>query len=429
MSLPKPVRLPRVGYAASFAKPSDGRVRRLRRSTVFQLLIVWLISMSSYPAWAEDYSVRLGDGVTLKPYGLYQIDEAGFSQDRPDGQAAGFNPRRLRAGATMSVSDQFEAGFIWDFGATPGNKQRLFEAQVTYTGLKPFAFTVGVFKPSFGLESMQGAGDTLFLERADISTLTRGIAAGIEREAVQLRAQGERYHIATSLTAGQAGSGRDGDQRAIVARAVGLPIRTESITLHLGASGEYAFRSARDAGALPSYAFSAQQELRIDDVPAPINTRSVQARSVASVGPEVGFAAGRLWVQGEWYSILLDRRKETGGGTLNFNGWYAQAAYALTGKPREWKPSTGAWGAPKPDEPFNFAAGHLGAIEIGARYSTVNLNSKDVQGGRERVWSAVLNWRPIDLLRFALQYEHASIDGGRDPRRVQAIAARAQVQF
>lgn len=388
-----------------------------------------LLASLSLPALAEDFSVRLGDGAVVKPYGLFQLDEAGFSQSRPGGQAAGFNARRLRAGAKLSVTDQVEAGLIWDFGSTPGSKQQLFEAQATYIGLKPFAFTAGVFKPSFGLESMQGAGDTLFLERADISTITRGIAAGIEREAVQVRAQGDRFHIAASLTAGRAGPGRDGDQRAVVARAAGLPIRTDSMILHIGVSGEYAFRPARDDRALPAYSLSAQQELRIDDVSAPLSTKSVRASSIGSFGPEVGFSAGRFWMQGEWYSILLQRRVDAGGGTLSFNGWYAQAAYTITGKPREWKPADGAWGAPKPFEPFDLAAGHLGAIEIGARYSTVDLNSLDVQGGRERIWSAVLNWRPVELLQFALQYEHANVDGGRAPRRFDAVAVRAQLQF
>ena len=395
----------------------------------FRSLLVCGTLLAALPVRAQDLSVNLGDGVTLSPYGLYQLDEAGFDQSRPGGQAAGFNARRLRTGATLKVTDQVEAGLIWDFGSLPGDKQRLFEAQVTYVGLKPFAFTVGVFKPSFGLELMQGAGDTLFLERADISTLTGGLAAGIEREAVQVRASGDRYHLAASLTAGRAGPGRDGDQRAVVARAVGLPLRTQSMLLHLGVSGEYVFRPARAAGALPAYSLSAQQELRIDDVRAPLSTGSVRTSTIASVGPEVGFSAGRLWVQGEWYSVLLNRREDSGGGTLSFSGWYAQAAYTVLGKPREWKPADGAWGAPKPAERFNPRAGQFGSVEIGARYSTLNLKSADVRGGQERIWSAIVNWRPVEALRFGLQYEHANVEGVDTPRRFDAVAVRGQLEF
>ena len=393
------------------------------------LLLSGAMLAASGPGHAADLSVNLGDGVTLSPYGLYQLDAGSFSQSRPGGQAAGFNARRLRTGAKLTITDQLEAGLIWDFGSTPGGKQQLFEAQVTYVGLKPFAVTAGVFKPSFGLESMQGAGDTLFLERAGVSTLTRGIAAGIEREAVQVRASGERYHVATSLTAGRAGPGRDGDQRAVVARVAGLPWKTDAVLVHLGVSGEYAFRPARAAGALPAYSLSEQQELRIDDVRAPLSTGAIRTRSIGSVGPEVGFAAGRLWAQAEWYSILLNRREDSGGGTLSFSGWYAQAAYTVLGTPREWKPAEGAWGAPKPSEQFDPGAGQFGSVEVGARYSTLNLNSADVRGGQERIWSAIVNWRPAEALRFGLQYEHANVDGGTAPRRFDAVAVRAQLQF
>lgn len=396
--------------------------------TLGALVLAWL-GLAVPSAHATDLSVRLGDGVVLKPYILYQLDEAGFSESRSGGQAAGFNARALRTGARLEIADQFEAGLIWDFGRTPGSRQRLFEGQLSYSGLKPFVFTIGVFKPSFGLESMQGQGDILFLERSGISAITRGIAAGIEREAVQVRAQGDRYHAAVSLTAGRAGVGEDGDQRAVVARAVGLPVRTDGMLLHLGVSGEYVFRPKRDSGSLPAYSLSDPQELQIDDIKSSLSTGSVRTRNLAAVGPEVGFAAGRLWLQAEWSSILLNRREDAGGGTLSFNGWYAQAAYTVFGKPREWKPATGAWGAPKPDRPFDPLAGQFGSLELGARFSTVNLKDANVRGGQQRVWSAVANWRPIDELRFALQYEHASVDGGQTPRSLHAVAARAQLQF
>ena len=396
------------------------------KATVVALLLLVGAGQASR---AADLSVNLGNGFVLKPYGLYQLDEGGFSNSDPGGQSAGFNARRLRTGARLEYRDQFEAGLIWDFGHAPGGEQTLFEAQLTYSGLKPFAFTVGVFKPSFGLESMQGAGDTLFMERASISNITRNLAASISREAIQALAAGDRYHVAASLTAGQAGPGRDGDQRALVARAVGLPIKTDELTLHVDVSGEYVFRPARDVGKLPALSLSDQPELRIDDIPAPLSTGSIQTSSVGAVGPELGVAYGRFYAQGEWYQILLDRRQNAGGGTLGFTGWYAQAAYTVLGKPRQWKPASGAWGAPTPAEGFDPQAGNWGAVEIGARYSTADLNSDNVRGGRQHIWTAGVNWYPVEPLRFTLEYEHANIDGGRSPRSFDAVATRAQLQF
>ena len=397
---------------------------------LFILSAVGLAGASAVaPVRAQGNAVRLGDGLSFDPYVLLQLDEAGFRQSAPGGQAAGLNARRLRLGGRLDVADQVEFGFIWDFGHTPGAEPALFEAQASYIGLKPFRITAGVFKTNFGLESMQGAGDTLFLERASIATVTRNLAAGIRREGVQIQADGDRYNASVAITAGQAGPGRDGNQRAAVARAAGLPVRTDDLTVHVGVSAEWLFRPARAYGNPSSVSLSDRTELQVDDAPSSLSTPDINAGSAAAFGPELGAAWRRLWVQGEYYRLLVDRRGAEGGGTLAFEGWYAQAAWTVLGEPRRWNHSTGAWGAPKPAGPFNMSAGEFGAVEVGARFSTVDLNSLDVAGGRQSVVSAVANWWPVAPVRLSLLYEHATIAGGPSPRTLDAVGGRVQVQF
>jgi phosphate-selective porin len=52
-----------------------------------------------------------------------------------------------------------------------------------------------------------------------------------------------------------------------------------------------------------------------------------------------------------------------------------------------------------------------------------------VQGGRQNVWTAGVNWYPTEPLRFSLEYEHADLAGGKAPRSLNAIAMRAQLEF
>ena len=373
-------------------------------------------------------TVRLGDSLTFKPYFLGQLDEAGFAQSRSSGQAAGFNLRRLRVGGRLEIADQVELGVIWDFGRTPGNIPTLWEAQASYVGLKPFRFTVGVFKINFGLESSQGAGDTLFLERNSISTVTRNLAAGIRREGIQAQADGERWNVAVAGTAGQAGPPDDGGQRAVVARAVGLPVKTDDLTLHLGLSGEWVFQPRRGAN-LREVSFSDREQLQIDNAAPSLSTGAIRAGSAGALGPEIGLTWRRLWLQGEYYSLVANRSDTAGGGTLRFDGWYAQAAYAVLGNPRAWNSKTGAWGAPTPAERFDPRAGQFGAVELGAGYSTTDLRSRNVDGGVQRIVSAVVNWWPVAPVRLSVLYENANIEGGRAPRRTNAVAARAQLAF
>lgn len=103
--------------------------------------------------------------------------------------------------------------------------------------------------------------------------------------------------------------------------------------------------------------------------------------------------------------------------------------YTLLGKPRQWKPKIAAWGSPSPSEAFNPVAGQWGAVEIGARFSAADLSDAEVRGGGQTVWSAGVNWYPVEPLKFALQYQHADVTAVAAPRRLDAVALRGQIRF
>ena len=45
------------------------------------------------------------------------------------------------------------------------------------------------------------------------------------------------------------------------------------------------------------------------------------------------------------------------------------------------------------------------------------------------VRTASVGWVPVDPLRFVLQYQHATMAGGDESRRFQAVALRAHLRF
>ena len=59
----------------------------------------------------------------------------------------------------------------------------------------------------------------------------------------------------------------------------------------------------------------------------------------------------------------------------------------------------------------------------------MNLSDADVQGGRQTVWTAGVNWYPVDPLKFTLQYQHADVTATATPRRLDALALRGQIRF
>jgi phosphate-selective porin OprO/OprP len=379
-------------------------------------------------ARAQTPSVRVGE-LTVKPYVLLQLDEGGtFGQSRGGGQATGFNVRRARVGAQARVADQLQLGLIYDFGSTPGGASRLYEADIAYTGLRPFIVRAGVFKPAFTLEYAQSAADLLFLERASIVNIVGGLVAGAGRVGGQIGATGERWFTAALVTGGLTGPGAQSDQRAVLARAAGLAIKTDDLALHLGVSGAWLYQVAQGGNGARSLRFSNQPELQIDVASPSLSTGSLAAQGARIAGVEAGFGWGGLWLQSEWYGIGVER---TGLGARDpvFSGWYAQAAYTLVGKPRKWTSDTAAWGRPSPKEKFNPAAGSWGAVEVGARFSVADLNDAGVRGGHQEVWTTGVSWFPTEELRIALQYEHAEITGGSTPRRLSALAVRGQLRF
>ncbi len=382
------------------------------------------------PAEAEPPSVRLWDGaVVLSPYGLFQLDMGTtFAHSRNGGPGAGVNLRRARLGVEAEILKDVEATFIWEFGSTPDSPDRLYQASVAYKGVEPFTATVGVFKPQFSLERMQGSGDLLFLERASIVSVAAGMAAGSARVGAELQANGDRWLAAAALTGSRTGPGEDSGQRGVTARLTGVPVQAGGLLLHLGLSGAISYRPPREDGAR-RISLSNPPELALDKVDSPLDTGSIRARTARTGGVEAGLGWGRLWVQGEYYGIAVDRAGPR-NGTLEFSGWYAQAAWTVLGQPRQYKPSEAVWSAPKPDEGgFNPAAGRWGAVEVAGRFSTIDLNDAEVRGGRQSVWTAGVGWVPVDPLRFVLQYQNTTVRGGADDRRFQAVALRAQLQF
>lgn len=375
-------------------------------------------------------TVKLGDGILLIPYATDQVDTGGFVSASPTPQKTGGRAARLRNGFRMNIRDQVELGGIWDFGPAPDGQMRLFEGAATYTGLKHFLFRVGVFKPSFGLESMQAQGDTVFVERSGISTVTRNLAAGIEREAVQAIAYGPRYHAAVAGTAGTSGPGHDGNQRAIVFRFAGLPVKTKSVFLHLGFSGEWVFRPASwNQAAGRSVSFADNPEMQNGDTGSFIKTTSIPARSAGAFGLEAALSWNRLLLQGEAYTITVRTRSPVIQNTLHYSGWYGMATWTLFGQPRRWKSRSGALSAPGCDTRQTLLCHGTGIVELAGRFSRTDLRAPVYSGGDQKIWSAAVNWYPVDIIRMTLQYQYGDISGGRTPERFHAIMSMFQVKF
>jgi phosphate-selective porin OprO/OprP len=392
--------------------------------------------------------------------GLMQFDMGGYFQNpNKNTQFPELNDGvNLRRGRLYFVGkfDDFTVNVTPDFGGSPDGSPTLYEANVNYTGIKPVTATVGYFHPFVSLEDATFPGDLLFLERPSIISIERSVAAGIQRASLGANAATEDYFASAYLTGPVFGAQKDtllnDEQLAFIGRLAARPYHDEDWNLHAGISGQTVFHPNVNASGTPGVSrttltFGDFPELHIDFNEL-VDTGSLSASGASVYGGELGANWRNFLVQGEYYQIGVTQSKLPGvpAPRLGFNGGYVEGSWVMTGEPHPYDAERAAWARPKVDHPLNLADGGIGAWEIAARYSTVDLNSNivpgisqgvtgGVYGGQQQIAALALSWYPNDWLRFMLQFQYVDVNKLNSAgtvqigQRFETIAARAQAAW
>jgi phosphate-selective porin OprO/OprP len=380
----------------------------------------------------------------------------------PDLNSPGYNLRRGRI-FFVARYDDFTLNVTPDFGGSPdGNltSQFLYEANLNYTGFKPVTATIGYFKPWFSLYDSQSSNDFLLMERPSIIEIARNVAAGDARATAGLKASTDRWFAAWAMTGSQFGAQSssllNGQQLSTVGRLAGRPYYDKDWNTHLDVSGEYVFHPNINASGTPGVSrttFNLQDrpELRID-MNRLISTGNLSISNVNVYGGELGVNWRNILIQGGYYHIGETQSKLPGQPApgLNFNGGYVEAGWVITGEPIRYNVGAAAWARPKVDDPFIIKDASIetgiGAWEIAARWSVMNLNSNitpgvpqsvtgGIFGGYQQIFGANLSWYPNDWVRLYLQFQYTQVDklnaAGTTQigQKFETIAGRVQVAF
>jgi phosphate-selective porin OprO/OprP len=176
---------------------------------------------------------------------------------------------------------------------------------------------------------------------------------------------------------------------------------------------------------------------------AALAARAVAGKCVSDLvdyGAEFVAAYGPFSVQAEYMGAHYNRNRRAlafanthgvfapGGTSLNFSGYYVYATWYFTGESRaeayqtdDLNPAT--FRQIKILTPLS--AGGIGAWEIGARFSelnlNLNLNDAGIQGGRETDFTLGLNWYPdpgfrlmwnwVNVLQLAAPFDRPYLNG------------------
>ncbi len=397
--------------------------------------------------------------------GLVQFDAGDYLNFSPRSRvvgpqelSTGVNARRARIGVAGTLAGDWSYAFIYDGGNSQDSAAKGIEtAQIVYGGFRGVALELGYSNTFFTLDQSTSSNDLMFLERASPSNIATAFNTGDNRANLGVRFFGDRYWLGGYLTGPATGDSHTnvGERLGAFERGAVQVLKGRDYSLHLGVGVDELIDAPTSGSNTPqTLALSDQPELRIDPT-ALLNTGTIGTVAHPIDGGyvldlETAATWRNLFWQGEYYHYDLGRQ---GLPSAGFDGAYGQVAWTLTGESRRYNPQAGAYYRIFPTHPFSLKDGGLGAVEVAARVSYVDLDSrfdpqialaKDpaaIDGGRQTGFSLGLNWYPNDLLRFMLDYNHidyikangAAVTGAPLGAAVGAkadsLAVRGQVVF
>ncbi|MCU7943107.1 MAG: porin [Candidatus Thiodiazotropha sp. (ex Cardiolucina cf. quadrata)] len=354
-----------------------------------------------------EFSMQLG--------GRILADAAVYDEDK-NALGNGSELRDLR----IDLEGRLYADFIYEISVDFSDGEAdVKDAWFAYDAIYPWRFSVGHFKEPFSLEEMTGKRYLTFMERALPNALAPGRSMGIGAQW-----SGEQMTFAAGLFGDDYNDDTDdeGDEGwGVTSRWTYAPLAEDRSAFHMGIAASY--RKLDD-----------EEEVRIDTRPESHLTdiryldtgKLKQSRSTALLGLEGAWVSGPFSLQGEWMQAKIERDE---GTEPTFEGWYLQVSWFLTGESRHYKQSSAKFGRIRP------LSDH-GAVEVAARFSSLDLNDGEIEGGSSDNITLGINWyinRQIRLMAntiFVDNDSHADADGDVEGEDTPSILQlRAQVDF
>lgn len=399
-------------------------------------------------------TLATGDGqFSASIRGVMQLDTAQYFQDDslPASVTAGrdlnsgTNFRRGRLGVEGRLFGDFSYNVLLDFGGSgTDGATTLHELWVQYDGFKPLKLRVGAFPPNLGLEDAASTNGSLFPERPSSAEIARSLAGADKRIGLQLLGSGDRWLVAAAVTGAKTTDSASFDEQlGYTFRVAGTPLKGYDWRIQVGANASIVAQPAQTtlAGPYP-VTLTDRPELRVDGTQL-ISSGAIDASGARHWGLEAAGQWKGVLIQGEYFDYRIDRRNPAPGiHDPEFDGWYVEGGWVLTGEARKYNPDTAAFDAPPVAKPFNLKDGGWGTWELAARYSVVDLNSDPfaplagnrIRGGEQTITTLGVNWFLNPSLRLSLDWLDVSVDrltagGLRAGQDYQALNLRSQFAF
>jgi len=399
---------------------ADGAARLLRFAAAALLLAALAPAASSADdggftfKWSNGFKLESEDGdFALKFGGRIQADWTFVSAAAELGELEdGFEFRRARLFFEGTIYKRVEFKAQYDFAGGDADFKDV------YVGIKSRWGTVrfGHYKEYFSLEELTSSKYLAFLERSlpvQAFSPSRNSGAGVHGK----RGDAFNWGFGVFYDADDFGFSQDEDRIDVTGRIAYRPLYEDGgkRLIHLGLSASE--KDLEDGG---RFRFRARPEAHL--APRFVSTGRFAADGATLLDLELAGVFGPFWFAAEHLTADVDA---PAAGDPSFDGFYVQAGYYLTGEHRRYKTSSGAFDRQKPKRIFGKDGGK-GAIEIAARYSTVDLTGGAIAGGEQDDLTLAINWYLNPATRLMVNFVNADVDGAGD---ADYVLVRWQVDF
>ena len=369
--------------------------------------------------WKEGLNLKTeDDSFSLKIGGRLMTDFTWISEDEDikndsliGEQEDGVEVRRARMYFSGNIYDNVNYKLQLDFA---GAEVTFKDAFLEITDLPFGKLKMGNFYEPFSLETVTSSKYITFAERGLPTIFSPERQTGFMLHDTHYDG---RVYTAVGVFRETDGTGENIDDGGyhITARGSVLPIYEDGgkSLLHLGAA--YSLRNPDDT-------------LRIRQRPeAHLTDRFIDTTSMSSdrydlLGLEAAWVNGPFSLQSEYIKANVDRMNAS---DVCFDGYYVQASYFLTGEHRAYKTKEAAFSRVKPKNNYKYGSG-AGAWEAKLRFSELDLNDKDVTGGKLNDITAGMNWYLNPNTKIMWDYIHADKE---DSGQADIVVMRLQFDF
>jgi phosphate-selective porin OprO/OprP len=340
--------------------------------------------------------------------------------------------RRVRTILQGTVARHFEFYLNPDFG---GGTTVLQDAYLDVRFSPKLRFRAGKIKTPFGIERLQSGASLLFVERALPNNLVPNRDVGLQAHGEL--AGGRVAYQAAVLNGVPDGGSVDldtNDAKDLAGRVFFQPWRTSGVSPWRGLGFGVAASRGKAAGALRSY--SSVSQVPVFSYAATVTASGDRTRW----SPQGWLYLGRMGLLAEYVQATHQVQNAVAGrptttAELTHSAWSVSGSVLLTGedatygnvKPKDFfVPGTGTWGALQLAARVNRVEADAGAFERGFADPTRSVR-------RATAWALGLNWIWNSHLKYVLDYEQTSFDGGAaagaDRATEKSVQTRLQLSF